>query len=136
MSHKGQIILALAGCFFIAGGVFPWASATIGSTVESFKGANESLLYLTGGLFLAASLIISGNFAKTIPLVASLIGLGWGVYLGFLLVSYFLNPPQFTQSSNSLNFGPGLFLTLCASILSAGYGLFHLKFPTSPLTNN
>jgi hypothetical protein len=124
MSHKGRIFFILAGCLFLAGGIFPWASAYSGTTVESFKGANETLLYLTGGLILAAGLIISGKFAKIISVVASIIGLGWGAYTAILLLAYFTNPPHFAQNSFYINLGPGLFLTLCASILSVIYGFF------------
>jgi hypothetical protein len=127
MSHKGRIFIILSGCLFLAGGIFPWASVVTGSTVESFKGADETLLYLTGGLILAASLIISGNFAKTIPVLAMIIGLGWAVYTGILLMTYFMNPPHFAQNSYYINLGPGLFLTLSASILSVSYGLSQLS---------
>jgi hypothetical protein len=127
MSHKGRIIFILTGFLFLSGGIFPWASAYTGSTTESFKGADETLLYLTGGLLLAASLIISGKFAKIIPVLASIIGLGWAVYTGILLMTYFMNPPHFAQNSYYINLGPGLFLTLCASILSVSYGLFQLS---------
>ena len=127
MSHKGRIFFILAGCLFLAGGIFPWASTYSGSTVESFKGASETLLYLAGGLILASSLIISGNFAKIIPVMAMIIGLGWAVYTGILLITYFMNPPHFAQNSYYINLGPGLFLTLSASILSVSYGLSQLS---------
>src|SRR5450759_1807884 len=115
MSQKGRIFIILSGCLFLAGGIFPWASTYSGSTVESFKGASETLLYLTGGLILAASLIISGIFAKIIPVLAMIIGLGWAVYTGILLMTYFMNPPHFAQNPYYINLGPGLFFTLCAS---------------------
>ena len=128
MFHKGRIIFILAGCSFLAGGIFPWASFYSGSTtVASFKGPNEILLYLTGGVMFAAGLINSVNFAKIISILANTIGLGWSVYLGFLLISYFMNPPHFAQNSDYINFGPGLFLTLVATILSVGYGLFQIS---------
>jgi hypothetical protein len=74
MTHKGRIFFILSGCLFLAGGIFPWASAYFGSTVESYKGANETLLYLTGGVMLIASLILSENSAKIISFLASIIG--------------------------------------------------------------
>ena len=135
MPHKGRIFFILSGCLFLAGGILPWASAYSGSTIESFKGAGETLFYLTGGLILAASLITSGNFAKIIPVLASLTGLGWGVYIGILLITYFMNPPHFAQNSYYINLGPGLFLTLFASILSVGYGLFRLSSNNKRLNN-
>jgi len=127
MSHKGRIFFILSGCLFLAGAFFHWASVVTGSTVERFKGADETLLYLTGGLILAASLIISGNFAKIISVLAMIIGLGLAVYTGILLMTYFMNPPHFAQNSYYINLGPGLFLTLCASILLVSYGLFQLS---------
>ena len=127
MPHKGRIFFILSGCLFLAGGILPWASTYSGSTVESFKGASETLLYLTGGLILAASLIISGNFAKIISVLAMIIGLGWAVYTGILLMTYFMNPPHFAQNSYYINLGPGLFFTLSASILSVSYVLFQLS---------
>ena len=95
--------------------------------MENFKGADEALLYLTGGLMLAASFINSINFAKIISVQASIIGSGWGMYTGFLLITYFMNPPHFAQNSDYMNLGPGLFLTLFASILSVSYRLFQLS---------
>jgi len=56
-----------------------------------------------------------------------IIGLGWGVYSGFLLISYFMNPPHFAQNSNYINFEISLFLILCASIPSVSYGLSQLS---------
>jgi hypothetical protein len=126
MSLKGRIIFILVGCSFLAGGIFPWASLFSGDTLTSYKGPNETLLYLTGGIILAAGLFISRKFTKITSILASVIGLGWGAYLGLGLVSYFTNPPHFAQSSDYLNFGPGLFLTLGASILLVSFGLFQL----------
>lgn len=127
MFHKGRIFFILSGCLFLAGGIFPWASAYTGSTMESFNSPAETPLIVTGGLTLATYLIISGNFAKIISVLVSIIGLGWGVYTGILLITYFMNPPHFAQNSYYINLGPGLFLTLCASIISVSYGLFQLS---------
>ena len=126
MSRNSRIAFILSGCLFIAGGIFPWASAYYGSTVESFKGVNEILLFLTGGVMLVVSLINPGNFVKVISVLGIMFGLGWGVYMGILLSNYFINPPQFTQNSYYINLGPGLFLTLGACILSIGFGIFQL----------
>jgi hypothetical protein len=127
MSHKGRIIFILTGFLFLSGGIFPWASAYTGSTTESFKGADETLLYLTGGLLLTASLINSGNFTKIISILTSMIGLGWGVYSGASIITYFLNGPWYAQNSYTVNLGPSLILTLCASILAFSFGLFQLS---------
>jgi len=127
MSSKGRIFFILSGCLFLAGGVFPWASVYVGSTVENFKGANEILLFLTGGAVLVASLTLSQNLAKLISIMGCIIGLGWGVYIGFGLISYFTNPPHFPQNSDYMNLGPGLFFTMAASILLASYGIFKLS---------
>jgi hypothetical protein len=124
MSLKGRIFFILSGCLFLAGAVFPWAWVGIGSTVESFKGDNltSTLLYLTGGAMLVASFVNSGKLTKIISALASVFGLGWGIFSVFYLVGYFTNPPRPVQSSDYVTLGSGLFLILCASILLIGYG--------------
>jgi len=127
MSHKGRIIFILTGCLFFASAVLPWASLETGSAVESFDNPSVMPLILTGGLILAASLINSGNFTKTISVLTSMIGLGWGVYSGASIITYFLNGPWYAQNSYTVNLGPSLILTLCASILAFSFGLSQLS---------
>ena len=127
MVSKSRIFFILAGCLFLASGIFPWASAYTGSTVERFIGADKTLLYITGGILLLAGVVISGKFAKKISALAMVIGSGWGVYTGLLLTSYFGNSPHFAQNSYYINLGSGIFLILCACILSIGCGVFQLS---------
>jgi uncharacterized membrane protein len=127
MSQKGRIFIILSGCLFFASAVLPWASLETGSTVESFDNPSVMPLIVTGGLILAASLINSGNFTKTISILTSMIGLGWGVYSGASIITYFLNGPWYAQNSYTVNLGPSLILTLFASILAFSFGLFQLS---------
>ena len=128
MSYKGRIFFILSGCLFLAGAVLPFATVGTGSTAESVNNLSltETLLIVTGGLILAASLINSGNFSKIISVLVSIIGSGWGVYSGLYISVYFLNGPLYAQNSSTVALGPSLILTLCASLLLVGYGLFHL----------